>query len=182
MRSFHARALPRPLFTDEDFTATRFDTEADKGWSANALCRFIEADFRLTLFPEKLYSRLSSSFGHIAHGNRHGFISEFFEDRRGKIAFLEATLSHPCYGDPAWTYSDVERAIQARLRGGDMLALHRTWHAADIDASERALLARLRAKCDGVPIPPPVTPLTTRPVAPTRSEKSADAINQASLF
>jgi hypothetical protein len=34
---------------------------------ANKLCKFIAADFKETLFTKTLYSRLSNTFGHIAH-------------------------------------------------------------------------------------------------------------------
>ena len=118
-------------------------------------------------------SRTSTGTGSSASSSKTGAARLHSSKRR---------MSHPCYGDPAWTYSDVERAIQARLQRCDMLALHCIWHAAEIDAAERAVLAQLRAKYDGVRIPPPVTPLTTRPVALTRSGKGADAINQPSLF
>src|SRR5208337_1909832 len=56
------------------------------------------------------------AYGHIAHYSRDGFYGTFFEREADKLAFLDQTLSWPCYGDPTWTWSDVERAIQTRLR------------------------------------------------------------------
>jgi len=58
MTVFDTRALTRPLFTDADFTATKWDGAAEKAAFANALCRFISADFRESLFTQRLYRRL----------------------------------------------------------------------------------------------------------------------------
>ena len=116
MRPLDVKALVRPPFTDKDFTATKFDTPADKAWFANALCKFIASDYKQSLWTKRLYNRLSNCFGHIAHHSDAGFSSEFFTSTQGKINFIKQTMSHPCYGDPAHTYGDVERAIRTRLR------------------------------------------------------------------
>ena len=177
-----AQALTRPLFTDQDFVPTQFSTAADKAAFANALCRFVAADFREALFTNRFYQRLSLCFGHIAHGNREGFAAVFFHDLRGKVAFLEETLGHPCYGDPAFTYSDVERAVIARLRAGDVLNTYRARRAAEIDAAERALLAQLRAKYDGVPIPPCPAPPAAPQIVRPRNRHGGQAGEQQSFF
>ena len=62
------------------------------------------------------------------------------------MRFLEQTLLHPCYGDPAWTYSDVERALQAWLQADGTLARYCKQLVEEIEAGERAQLARLQAK------------------------------------
>ena len=67
MTVFDTSALARPLFTDADFTATKWDSASEKAAFANALCRFMSDDFRESLFTQKLYRRLALSFGHIAH-------------------------------------------------------------------------------------------------------------------
>ena len=125
MRPSRAIALTRPPFTARAFTPTRFDTATEKARFANCLCRFVETDFQPTLFTNKLYTRLSLCFGHIAHHNRAGFSSAFFESLAGKVAFLEQTLRYPCWGDPAWTHCDVERAVQRRVRACTLLPLYR---------------------------------------------------------
>jgi hypothetical protein len=146
---FDTGALVRPAFTAADFAATKWDTGEDKAKFANGLCRFIAADFKQALFTEGIYRRLAMTFGHIAHFDRFGFFAEFFEDLRGKVAFLEQTLMWcPC-GDPAWTYSDVERAVLKRLRACDLLAAYRQLRAAEIEGAERELLRRLQAKYAG---------------------------------
>ncbi len=63
---FDTGALVRPAFDPAEFTATKWETGADKAAFANGLCRFIAADFKLILFTDKLYRRLAGTFGHIA--------------------------------------------------------------------------------------------------------------------
>ena len=58
------------------------------------------------------------TFGHIAHYDSAGFYETFFESDEGKREFIDQCMAWRCYGDPAFTYSDVERAVIARLKGG----------------------------------------------------------------
>jgi hypothetical protein len=178
---FDTGALVRLPFNSADFAATKWDTGEDKAKFANGLCHFIAADFKQALFTERIYRRLAMTFGHIAHIDRVGFLAEFFEDLRGKVAFLEQTLMWcPC-GDPAWTYSDVERAVLKRLRACDLLAAYRQLRAAEIEGAERELLRRLQAKYAGgaAPTMAPVLhcPPTAKPGIAAR--KPAE---QSSLF
>jgi hypothetical protein len=87
MTVFDTSALTRPSFTDADFTATKWDSAAEKTAFANALCRFMSADFRESLFTQKLHRRLALSFGHIAHFERGCFYNHFFRDLHGKMAY-----------------------------------------------------------------------------------------------
>lgn len=178
---FDTGALVRPAFTAADFTATKWDTSEDKAHFANNFCRFVAADFKTTMFTEKMYRRLVMTFGHIAHSSRQGFLAEFFEDLRGKVAFLEQTMMwHPC-GDPAWTYSDVERAVLQRLRACDLLTAYRHLRAVEVEGVERELLRRLQAKyADGAaPAQAPVLhcPPTAKPIITARMPAE-----QSSLF
>ena len=175
------RALVRPAFEAAQFTATKWTTADENAAFANTLCRFIAGDCQPTLFTDKLYRRLSMYFGHIAHTNRHGFIAEYFEDLRGKVAFIEQTLMWVPCGDPAWTFCDVERAVQQRLRACDVLGAYRALRAAEIEGAERELLKRLQARyADGAaPARPPVL-LGASPVNPRRRTRVPD--DQASLF
>jgi len=84
---FDTGALVRPALTPTDFTATKWDTDEDKAKFANDLCRFVAADFKQTLFTEKMYRRLAMTFGHIAHFNRRGFFAEFFRTFTAKSRF-----------------------------------------------------------------------------------------------
>ncbi len=195
MRPWDAPALLRPPFDPAMFTPTQWSSAAEKALFANNFSRFIASDFKLSLFTEKLYARLSNCFGHIANYNRIGFIAEFFETISGKIEFLEQTIRHPCYGDPAFTYSDVETAVILRLRACGILAFYRALQAAETEAQERRLLAALRAKYEAAPatadhIIPPTPPamprgLLTPPLAssaaPSRRATPVDA-RQSSLL
>jgi hypothetical protein len=128
------------------FTPTQWDTAEDKVRFATQFVRFVESDFAAKHFTDKFYRRLSNTFGHIAHYNRGGFWDTFFTTSADKVQFLEQTLQHPCYGDPAWTYSDVERALQAWLRADGTLERYRQRLAQETEAAERAQLARLQQK------------------------------------
>jgi hypothetical protein len=86
------------------------------------------------------------TFGNIAHFNQHGFFETFFTTTQDKVRFLRQTLQHPCHGDPAFTYSDVERALQNWLPENDVLARYENRLAQEQEAEERATLARLKAK------------------------------------
>jgi hypothetical protein len=59
---------------------------------------------------------------------------------------LEQIVQYPCYGDPAWTYSDVERALQDWLQADGTLERYRQRLAEETESRERAELARLQAK------------------------------------
>lgn len=104
------------MFTTEQFTPTKFSTAQEKAKFANHFKRFVESGFNKNLFYKWFYQRLSMSFGHIAHYNLEGFYVTWFERPEDQIAFIQHTLEHPCYGDPHFTYSDVEKALIEWLR------------------------------------------------------------------
>ncbi len=133
-------------FPSTQFTATQWSTVQDKATFAKQFVRFVQSDFAARHFTERFYRRLSKTFGHIAHYNRAGFWDTFFTTTADKVRFLEQTLQDPCYGDPAWTYSDVERALQAWLRANGTLDRYRQRLAEETEAAERAELARLQKK------------------------------------
>ncbi len=155
----YAHALTCPRFTDQQFVATQWDSPADKAWFANMLCRFIAEHFPGHLWTNRFYNRLRMTFGHIAHYDSGGFWIEFFADSHSKVEFLKQTLDHPCYGDPTYTYSDVERAIQPRLRLCNTIAIHRARSAYEVERSERAL----RTKYDRVTPSPTIDVPVVRP-------------------
>jgi hypothetical protein len=72
-----------------------------------------------------LYQRLRNTFGHIAHTNQDGYYSVFFERDADKVVFLDQTLRWPCYGDPTYTFCDVERAVQRRLWAANVIEVFR---------------------------------------------------------
>jgi len=112
------RSLTTPAFTADDFVPTQWDSAEKKAKFANHLMRFIANDFPRSQFHKEFYRRLSMTFGHIAHYDSAGFYAHYFESAERKQKFLKACMAWPCYGDSAFTYSDVERAVIARLKGG----------------------------------------------------------------
>ena len=93
-------------------TPTKFSTVADKEKFLKHFQRFVKSGYNKNLFYKWFYTRLSMTFGHIAHYNRHGFYGTFFESREGIDRFWCLTMSYGCYGDPAYTFCDVEKEIQ----------------------------------------------------------------------
>lgn len=141
----------KAIFAASQFTPTQWNTAADKAKFANQFVRFVESGFKPTLFPKWFYQRLSMTFGHIAHYNQGGFFAEFFEDDQGKLRFLDQTVnaSFAGVGDPAFTYSDVERVLKTWVIEQDLIAKYRAQIASANEAAERAELARLQAKYAG---------------------------------
>jgi hypothetical protein len=161
------RALTTPAFTPAEFTATRWSAAADKAKFANALMTFMAQEFPRPRFTRALYQRLSNTFWHIAHTNIDGYYSVFFETDADRLAFLDQTLRWPCHGDPAWTFSDVERAVQKRLRASGVIDILRMREADATRKRELAQLARLEAKY-GAGASPAAAPTPAPSPQPTR--------------
>jgi len=130
------------------WTATKWDTPEDKARFEKQFKTFALRGFLMKDFPNTFYTRLSMCFGFIAHYDRSGFYSTYFTQPADTVEFLKAVLEHPCYGDPAWTYSDVERAIQEWLKTTGVCVLNevRAYAGEVLEAQERAELTRLQAK------------------------------------
>jgi hypothetical protein len=182
MTVFDTRAPTCLLFTDVDFTATKWDSAAEKAAFTNALCRFVCADFRESLFTQKLYRRLALTFGHLAHFDRGCFNNHFFLDLQGKVAFLAETFAWVPCGQPGHTFCDVERAVITRLRRSNLLAAYRALRAADVEEAKRALLAKLRDKYEGTPTPSQTSAPILHPGAPPKTRRSGQQSGQTSLF
>ena len=139
-------AMPKGPFLPSDFTATKFSTAADKAEFGNTLLRFIESEWASALFTKSFYNRLSMSFGHIAHYNRAQFYEEWFSSLADQAGFLKHTLRVPCYGNPEYTFSDVERAIQRELVNRNYLAQYELRLVEEHQATDLALLRQLESK------------------------------------
>lgn len=139
-----------PRFEASQFTPTKWDSAEDKAAFANKLAAFIAKGFPRSAFTKKLYTHLSNTFGHIAHYDIHGFWAEYFTTDADKIRFVHNILRHGNYGDPAYTYCDVEAAVADWLGSSTILAGLMATRRSAIEAAERAELARLLAKY-GVP-------------------------------
>lgn len=145
-------------FTADRYTATKWSTAADKAKFANHFVRFVEGDFKITLFPDWFYKRLSMTFGHIAHYNKAGFYAEWFSTPARQLEFLNRVAAWHSYGDPKYTYCDVEKDLAAWVGRdkGDLVRKLKERCIAEVEAKERAELARLKAKyetggCKNVP-------------------------------
>jgi len=133
-------------FTPDQFTATKWEGADKKAAFARQFIKFVQWDFSRKQFSKAFYQRLSMTFGHIAHYNLGGFYEEFFTTTEGKVRFIRQTLAHPCWGDPTFTFSDVERALQTWLRHYHVMEKYEQLLAEEKEADEKATLARLQAK------------------------------------
>lgn len=106
---------------ESDFTHTQWEDAKSKVKFAHQFCKFVMGGFLIKDFPNWFYLRLSNTFGHIANYNQNGFYTRFFRDTNGKIEFIRQSLLHECYGDPAYTYSDVEKILKKWLEDNQVL-------------------------------------------------------------
>lgn len=102
-------------FLASEFVPTQWESHHEKARFANHFVRFIRGGFKWTVFPNWFYKRLSMTFGHIAHYGKGGFYATWFETPERRGDFIAHTLRYVPCGDPAWTYSDVERSIKLEL-------------------------------------------------------------------
>jgi hypothetical protein len=140
------RALTTHAFVAADFVPTHWDSAKQKAKFANALLTFVAHDFPRSKFHKDLYRRVSNTFGHIAHYDSAGFYEHFFLTAKNKLEFLEQCTTWPCHGDATYTYSDVERAVGARLRKSQIVAIMSSQIAIERRRRELALLAELKAR------------------------------------
>ena len=166
-------SFQNPLLRADGFTATKFDDGAAKTAFGNQLLAFIAEDFSRKRFTLKFYRVLCQHFGMIAHYDVHGFWAEYFTSTPDKLRFLEQLTAHPCWGSVAFTFSDLERLVIARLRLARLVARLRATLARETEAGERALLNRLQARYQ-----PEKAPVTELP-RPCAAEWASD---QPSLF
>jgi len=116
------RVLTTPAFVAADFVPTHWDNAEQKAKFANALLTFVAHDFPRSKFHESFYRRLSNTIGQIACYNCDGY-GRFFLTAADKLEFLEQCVTWSCHGDPMYTYSDVERAVVARLTQSQIVAI-----------------------------------------------------------
>ena len=138
--------MPKGPFLPSEFVPTKFSTAQDKADFGNSLLHFIESEWALALFNKSFYNRLSMCFGHIAHVDRMGFYETWFTSDADRLRFLRHTLDWPCWGDPEFTFCDVERAIQQEVRERNYLARHELRAAEAVRSREMETLKQLEAK------------------------------------
>jgi len=133
-------------FLPSEFVPTRFSSAAEKAEFGNLLLHFLDSHCPQELFTKKLYHRLSMMFGHIAHYGRAQFYEEWFSSLAAQVRFLKHTLRFPCYGDPEYTFSDVERAIQREIGNRNSVVRYQLRLAEEQQAADLALLRQLESK------------------------------------
>jgi hypothetical protein len=138
--------MPKGPFTASLFVPTEWSTAADKAVFGNAFLHFVESEWKRSLFTKGFYQRLSNCFGHIAHYDIHGFYETWYTCDKDRLAFLKNASRWPCYGDPKFTFSDVERALRQQIHGRNYVALYEVRAAEELRTAEMTVLRRLEAK------------------------------------
>jgi hypothetical protein len=176
--------MPKGPFLPSEFQPTKFSTAQDKTDFGNAFLHFIESEWARTAFTKSLYNRLSMCFSHIAHYDAAGFYETWFSSDADRLRFLRHTLAWPCWGDPEFTFSDVERAIQQEIRTRNYLARYELRAAEAVRSREMEILEQLEAKYRTVALP--IAEEHAERVAPAIAPPQADGATsvpvQASLF
>jgi hypothetical protein len=147
------------FFTASDFVPTKWSTADEKAAFGNTLLHFMLTGFVAGRFTEKLYTRLSMCFGHIACFDRNGFAETWFDSPESIASFVNHLMQWPCHGDPGFTFSDVERAIQREAVRLNLVAKVNEAAASSIQLRELALLDALENKYHpGTIVPMPHLP------------------------
>lgn len=130
-------------FAADRFMPTAHSPADAKARFANRYVRFVAVGFDRALFQPWFYRRLSMTFGHIAHYNLDGFYATWFERTADRHDFVAQALRWRGAGDPAWTYCDVETALQQWLASVGVLDVLAARVAAKREAADLAELRRL---------------------------------------
>jgi hypothetical protein len=175
--------MPKGPFLPSEFVPTKFSTAQDKADFGNAFLHFIESEWARTAFSKSFYNRISMCFSHIAHYDAAGFYATWFTSDADRLRFLRHTLAWPCWGDPEYTFCDVERAIQQEIRKRNYLARYELRAAEAVRSGEMETLKRLEAKYRTVAShQPDADSAPTIPQAPAKEAPGTRMPVQASLF
>ena len=135
-------------FMGEEFTPTKWTAADEKAKIANQLTRFVLGGFQQASFTRAMYQRLSTMFGHIAHYDIHGFYGTWFADIRCCRDWAEHITSSwlSGIGDPAFTWSDVEKALIQWAKEYRIAEQLDELYRLDTEQKERSLLDTLEQK------------------------------------
>lgn len=143
--------MPKP-FNASQFAATKFNTAEEKAKWANDLMAFVESGFKPSKWTKALYQRLSKCFMHIAHYDMGGFWDVWFSTPHNQWRWITHIMRGPYYGDPQFTFSDVEKAIASYLTENPGILTTIANRASDAArADDEAEYARLGAKLGKAP-------------------------------
>ena len=102
------------------FTPTKWHSAEEKARMTNKFTKFILNGFQQPSFTKEMYKRLSTMFGHIAEYDIQGFYAVWLKDDAACLKWAENVgkggVLGFIVGDPAWTWSDVEKALQEWIR------------------------------------------------------------------
>lgn len=138
--------MPKGPFSPSEFVPTEWSTSVEKADFGNTLLHFLDSGCPRELFRKKFYTRLSMTFGNIAHYNLEGFYDTWFTRDRHRHGFVQKLLRWPCHGDPKFTFSDVEFAVQRVMRARNYLGRFELGAAEELRNAEMKDLERLEAK------------------------------------
>jgi hypothetical protein len=93
------------------------------------------------------------TFSDIAHYNKLGFWETFFENTADYVQFLQNIATHPFWGDPAYTYSDIEKVARARVIKSGVIAWKENVLVAERRNRELVELTRLKSIYENSPAP-----------------------------
>jgi hypothetical protein len=153
-----AAALQFPKLEAADFTATKFNTAEEKAKFGNHLLRFIAEDYPRALWTKAFYNRLSMIFSNIAHHDSNGFWETWFTTTTDQIQFVQNIVRHSCWGDPAFTYSDVEKVVRSRVKHSSIIAWKQRILAEERKKKDVAELTRLKSMYEPDTAPPSDVP------------------------
>jgi hypothetical protein len=128
------------------YKPTEFYSSKDKVKFAQTFVKLVESGFSPSKFPAWFYRQLSNTFGHIAHFDQNGFYAAQFGSKRQQLEFLRNAASYQCYGQPEFTFSDVERDLKRWVNESGLIAKLEQEIASEREAYERRLLAELKDK------------------------------------
>ena len=140
-----------------EFRDVQFMSAAQKATILRAWVRFLKNGLQFEQFTKALYNHLIQHCSFIAHYERSGYYSHYFEAGDSTARFLSQFDSRgPCasveYGGQYWLSGDYEDINRAMIAEGEAFipslldTAHRRQEAADI-ATATALLAK-----HGIPV------------------------------
>jgi hypothetical protein len=170
--------MPKGPFIAFQFVPTEWSSAADKAPFGNTFLHFVESFWKRSLFTKGFYQRLSNCFGHIAHYDIHGFYETWFTSDRDRLEFLKNASKWPCYGDPKFTFSDVERALRQQIQSRNYVALYELRAAEELRSAEMTILRSLEAKHRTPTVTPPSEVEPQGEVSSTSPTTSTEAIRE----
>jgi hypothetical protein len=113
--------------------------------AAKAFAAFAAAGYPAAKFTEPLYRVLMHAFGFIAHYDRNRFFAVRFADLGGRVETLQTMVA-----PTPWGRRPMEVALHEAVLGRGLLDAAVLERDAQVEAAERAELARLKDKYEEV--------------------------------